>query len=124
MRLSEVVSPAGATPPDDPARFVVSYRTLRRCIGIVGLALPLVLLASHVLGLVPGALPGSMSAFYYTRMGPYFVGTLCALGVFLFSYRYAPRDNWLSNIASFFVIFVDRRPTPAPRTPRSPVRSN
>ena len=111
MKLVESLRPAAAEPPDDPSQLVLSYLSLRRCVGLVGLALPVVLYGSHFLGLVPGPLPDSMSAFYYTRMAPYFIGTLCALGVFLFSYRYARSDNRLSNIASVFVTFVALCPT-------------
>jgi hypothetical protein len=39
---------------------------------------------------------GSISAYYYSGMRNYFVGTMCALAVFFFSYKYAPRDNFLA----------------------------
>jgi hypothetical protein len=54
---------------------------------------------------------GSISAYYYTGMRNYFVGTLCALAVFLFSYRYAPRDNFLSNLASLLALGIVFFPT-------------
>jgi hypothetical protein len=44
-------------------------------------------------------------------MRSYFVGTLCALAVFLFSYRYAPRDNFLSTFAGIFALGVVFFPT-------------
>ncbi|MFI5101315.1 MAG: DUF998 domain-containing protein [Actinomycetes bacterium] len=119
MKLADVLREPGATPPDDPAQLALSYRNLRKCVGVVGLALPTVLLLAHLVGFVPGDLPGSISAFYYTRMGAYFVGSLCALGVFLFSYRYAKRDNWLSNVASVFVIFVALCPTASDTGPHN-----
>src|SRR2546421_1522204 len=88
---------ADTTPPSDEADRVLSYMGIRVSVGIVGFALPLVLFTSHFF-FGSHHLPGSISAFYYTPMRNYFVGTLFALGVFLFSYRYAPRDNVLSGL--------------------------
>jgi hypothetical protein len=98
------------TPPPQDDEFVLSYLGLRRAVGIIGLALPVVLLVVGWL-LDDGPMPGSMSAYYYTSMRNYFVGTLCALAVFLFSYKYAPRDNFLSTIASLCALGVVFFPT-------------
>jgi hypothetical protein len=100
-------------PPSDERLFVLSYMGLRRAVGVIGLALPIALLVGKPL-LDGGGMQGSISAYYYTGMRNYFVGTLCALAVFLFSYRYAPHDNFLSNIASVFALGVVFFPT----TPR------
>jgi hypothetical protein len=79
-------------------------------VGIIGLALPIALLVGKPL-VDGGDMLGSISAYYYTEMRNYFVGTLCALAVFLFSYRYAPRDNFLSTLASLFALGVVFFPT-------------
>lgn len=103
-------NPASPQPPQDPA--VISYKSLRRCLGLLGFALPTVLLfATRVDDRVSKPMPGSISSFYYTHMGPYLIGTLCALGIFLFCYRYATTDNWLSNVAGVAVTFVALCPT-------------
>ena len=39
MKLVESLRPAAAEPPDDPSQLVLSYLSLRRCVGLVGLAL-------------------------------------------------------------------------------------
>ena len=104
---------ADTTPSSDEANRVLSYMGLRVSVGVVGFALPIVLFTSHFF-FGSHHLPGSISAFYYTPMRNYFVGTLFALGVLLFSYRYAPRDNVLSGLASFLIVFVALCPT-APR---------
>jgi hypothetical protein len=111
IQLVKAFQAGGDEPLPDPDQSAISYRGLRRCVGIVGFALPFVLLVSVWTGFVPQPMPGSISAFYYTRMGPYFIGSLCALGVFLFSYRYALRDNVLSNVASIAITFVALCPT-------------
>jgi hypothetical protein len=70
---------------------VVGYLTLRKLVGAVGMALPVVLSLSSLLPEVGDQ--GSMSAYYHTPMRDIFVGALCAIGVFLFVYRgYDPRD--------------------------------
>jgi hypothetical protein len=100
-------------PPSDESNYVLSYKGLRKAVGIIGIALPIGLLVGKPL-VDGGGMLGSISAYYYTGMQNYFVGTLCALAVFFFSYRYAPRDNFLSTLASLFAFGVVFFPT----TPR------
>jgi hypothetical protein len=100
-------------PPSDEANYVLSYKGLRKGVGIIGILLPIVLLVGKPL-VDGGGMLGSISAYYYTGMQNYFVGTLCALAVFFFSYRYAPRDNFLSTLVSLFALGVVFFPT----TPR------
>ncbi|MGE0638948.1 MAG: DUF998 domain-containing protein [Thermoanaerobaculia bacterium] len=97
---------------------VVSYLALRRAIGIVGVALPFVL----ALGTVAAGGSGiqrSVSAYYYTAMGDVLVGSLCAIGVFLYSYEgYDRRDDIAGNLACLFAVGVALCPT----TPASGAR--
>ncbi len=94
---------------------VLSYLTLRKSIGILGLALPFVLALGKVLIQGPG-IERSMSAYYYTSMGNVFVGTLCAIGVFLFSYRgYERVDDLAGKVACLFAVGTALLPT-APLT--------
>jgi hypothetical protein len=88
------------TEPDtkkDPR--VVTYHTLRKAIGIVGFALPFLLVIGNALfQIVQGEVPGigdSISGYYYTVMGGVLVGSLCAIGVFLFSYIGYDDPDWL-----------------------------
>jgi hypothetical protein len=60
---------------------------LRKGIGFLGLALPIVLILSKI-WLDEGGIQGSISAYYYTTMRDYFGGTMCAMGILLASYRY------------------------------------
>lgn len=65
---------------------VISYLMLRNAIGIIGILLPFVLVFGNMLyrGFV---LEDSISSYYYTVMRDVLVGSLCAIGVFLFSYK-------------------------------------
>jgi hypothetical protein len=59
---------------------------LRNAIGIIGILLPFVLAFGNMLfrGFV---IQDSISSYYYTPMRDVLVGSLCAIGVFLFSYK-------------------------------------
>lgn len=65
---------------------VFSYLTLRKTIGILGLSFPF-LLSLGGLVLFGTELQQSVSFYYHTRMGDAFVGILCVIGFFLFSYK-------------------------------------
>jgi hypothetical protein len=60
----------------------------------------------------------SISAYYYSRTGNVFVGSLCALAIFFFSYEYPLRqgfrlDRLLSCVAGLMAIGVALFPTPS-----------
>lgn len=88
----------------------MSYLGLRKGIGFLGLTLPIVLILGKIL-LDGGGIRGSISGYYYTVMRDYFVGTMCAMGVFLTSYRYRREDNYLSNAIAVFAVGVALFPT-------------
>ncbi|TWT87914.1 hypothetical protein [Neorhodopirellula pilleata] len=83
--------------PERASTLVASYLTIRRAVGLSGLALPLVLLVG---GWIAGvSVQENMSSYYHTPMRDIFVGTLCAIGVFLFCYQgYDRIENWTANI--------------------------
>lgn len=80
---------------------VLSYVGIRRAIGVSGLLLPVML--GPVGWLFFGVeIQDSMSAYYHTAMRDVFVGTLCAMGIFLFCYRgYDRIENWTANVGCF-----------------------
>ncbi len=84
---------------------VRSYLTLRKSVGIIGISLPFVLVFGKWLFESPG-IQYSISAYYYTGMRNIFVGSLCAIGVFLFSYRGYKSDGPTGILASIFSIGV------------------
>ncbi|GAA3586471.1 DUF998 domain-containing protein [Amycolatopsis ultiminotia] len=91
--------------------FVRSYLFLRRAIGVLGIALPIVVIVGKQL-LEGGDLLGSLSSYYYSDLRNVFVGTLCAIGVFLISYRgYGLIDDIAATIAAVAGIGVALFPT-------------
>jgi hypothetical protein len=66
-----------------------TVRRLRLWVGVMGIALPLVIGIGHALQVGEAVLLDSISGAYYTEMRDIFVGSLCAIGVFLICYRYA-----------------------------------
>jgi hypothetical protein len=100
------------TPYSDPnePEAAISYRNLRRAIGLLALALPVVLLLGWWI-LDSVAQPDSISAYYYTHERDYFVGTMWAIGVFLVFYRYAPRDNVFSTVLGVLAVAISLFPT-------------
>lgn len=75
---------------------VHSYLFLRRAIGLIGLALPFVLILGKQL-VQGGDLLGSLSSYYYTDLRDVLVGAMCAVGVFLLAYY---GHDYVDNIAS------------------------
>jgi len=89
----------------------LSYLGLRKAIGIIGFALPFVLAFGKRLLQGPG-IQDSISCYYYTDMGNVFVGSLCAIGVFLMSYRgYERSDELAGRLACAFAVGVALFPT-------------
>ena len=113
------------------------YRT---AIGVLGASLPVILIGASVFGLLDTRdLQTSISAYYWTAMRDWFVGTLFVIGVFLFFYTYTPHndgfdartkyqsvrngaaDAWLGKLAGIAAILVALLPTePPPSTVQPP----
>jgi hypothetical protein len=91
---------------------VVSFVIIRRAVGILGIALPVVLYAGTCLISNCPQLKTSISAYYFTIMGTYFTGTLCAVGLFMFTYRGCYRNEQVAtNIASVLAVGTALFPT-------------
>ena len=87
---------------------------LHRLIGGLSISLPLVLTIGNFIsaGTPP---PGSLSGYYYTDMRNFFIGGLCALGVFLLAYRGPERlDTLITDCAGTSLIMVALCPTRPP----------
>ncbi len=102
---------------------VISYLRLRKAVGIIGIALPFVLAVGKSL-LEGSGIESSISSYYHTVMRDVFVGSLCAIAVFLMSYRgYQRKDQIASNLASVSALGIalfpttrDLNPTPTATT--------
>jgi len=92
----------------DPGQsLLIHYLTLRKSIGILGIFLPFVLVFGVRILTNCHILQDSISDYYYTKMGHYMTGTLCAVSLFLFSYKgYDKRDLWAGRAASIFALGV------------------
>lgn len=110
---------------------LLSYHFIRRAVGILGISLPVVLLFGLLLLTDCHEIEGSISKYYHTIMRNFLVGVLCAVALFLFSYRgYKLKiekrkstedktkrkkppinDNWAGNFAGIFALGVAFFPT-------------
>ncbi|SHF36336.1 hypothetical protein [Pedobacter caeni] len=80
---------------------LISFLTIRRSIGILGIGLPFALLIfSYIFGCE--VMQPSISHYYYTSVGALFVGILSAVGLFLISYKgFSALDDFATNLAGF-----------------------
>src|SRR6266498_3589357 len=83
---------------------VLSYLDLRKAIGIIGMALPFVLAFGKIIIESPG-IQSSISSYYYTVMRDVFVGSLCAIAVFLLSYRGYERQDNIAGVLAGLLAF-------------------
>jgi hypothetical protein len=94
---------------------VLSYLGVRRGVGLLSLALPVVLVVGTI-WLDGGGPRDSLSAYYFTVMRDYFVGTNCAMAALLVCYRYQRADSHLSTAAALFAVGLALLPTTEPGT--------
>jgi len=101
-----------------PAPLIMSYLLMRVLIGVIAVLLPFALiLANWIIG---HGVQSSVSGYYYTPMRNIFVGSLCAIGVFLISYDgYDLADRAITDVAGLCAICIACFPTtPAEPTAR------
>ena len=85
---------------------VISFLTLRKFIGILGITFPFVLALGAALFFGTG-IQRAISNFYYTGMRDVFVGTLFVIGFFMLSYKgYDRRDAIAGRIACVFAVGI------------------
>ena len=81
-------------------------------IGIIGVALPIVLIFGRMILEGRLGILDSMSAYHQSVMRDVFVGSLWAIGICLICYRYDHLDDIVSTIAGAFAILVALFPNP------------
>jgi uncharacterized membrane protein YobD (UPF0266 family) len=90
---------------------IISYLTMRRLIGILGISLPFIVILGGFTQGEPG-LQGSISGYYYTNMRDFFVGILSGVALFLLSYRgYETIDDIVANMSGMFALGMIFFPT-------------
>lgn len=84
---------------------ILSYLGMRELAGWVGVILPLALALGNWPG--NGRLEGSISAYYFTRMGAWFAGSLWVIGFFMVSCRgYDKWDELSGRLSGCFALGV------------------
>ncbi|MFI5832577.1 DUF998 domain-containing protein [Micromonospora sp. NPDC051300] len=101
------MNPGSHKPPQD----AVTVRHLRLGVGSVGLALPVVLVVGHMAATRRLTLLDSLSGYYHSEMRDVFVGSMCAVGVFLIGYRYRRPEDVLGTVAGVLAVTVALFPT-------------
>ncbi|MEE9428893.1 MAG: hypothetical protein V3V25_12175 [Paracoccaceae bacterium] len=95
----------------DRNELVSSYLEVRKFIGFIGISLPIFLLLFSVIADGTGP-KDSISAYYYSGGREILVGSLFAIGVFLFSYKgfdkdkRKPTDKFVSRMAAIGAIGI------------------
>jgi hypothetical protein len=98
-----------ANQPNDS--MVLSYLALRKAVGAIGILLPFVLVVGHFFE-VGLKIEASISAYYWTNMRDVFVGSLCAIAVFLASYHGPEKaDDIAGDLACVSALGVALVPT-------------
>jgi len=93
--------------PGTQDSLVLSYLDMRKIVGFIGVALPFALAIGAGQGL-----QRTISNYYYTDMRNLFVGSLCAMGVFLISTKgYDRRDRIAGALSGIFAFVVALLPT-------------
>lgn len=101
-----VVSPSDSE-PDPPS--ALSYFAERRAAGYIGIALPVLVLLYDRIAM--SCVPSSISGSYHTDARNIFVGSLCAVGVFLVCSIGYKEDKWWSILAGVLAVTVAFCPT-------------
>jgi hypothetical protein len=95
-----------------PSELIHSYLDLRNSLGWIGILLPFVLMIGMHFLFDGNAIQKTISQYYYTGMRDVLVGSLCAIGLFLFFYKgYTKWENRAANLAAFFAIGIAWFPT-------------
>jgi hypothetical protein len=89
-----------------------SYLSLRKAVGWIGILLPFVLILGSSLVFREKPVLKTISLYYHSGMRDVFVGSICAIALFLFFYRgYDKMDNRAGNLAGFFALGIALFPT-------------
>jgi hypothetical protein len=92
---------------EDGDRVLVSYLTLRKVVGLLGVLLPVLLAIWGFLLCGCAELRPSISDYYGMRTRDLLVGVLFTIAWFLFTYRgYERKDNVAGNLACLFALGV------------------
>ena len=105
--------PSGRDGDRTGALYVGSYLVLRLLIGFIGILLPMALYLGDAVIRQTWRPRNSLSAYYHSDLRDVFVGSLCAIAVFLVTYMVFHRnlDNLFSTVAGITALGVALFPT-------------
>ena len=87
--------------------FVISYLTLRKSVGVLGMALPFILAIGYFILDKDFRILNSISTYYHYHIGNALVGILCGFALFLFAYRgHDKRDNIAGHLGCIFALGI------------------
>ncbi len=90
----------------------ISYKTIRKWVGILGLILTALLVTGTLIFGKCDGIRQSVSSYYYTLMGNFLTGILCAVALFMFTYKgYTTADGIWAKIAGFGALVTAIFPT-------------
>jgi hypothetical protein len=122
ISLTPAPAPASAR-SGEQTLYLRSYLMMRTVVGVIGLALPILLVTGDLVLLDGDVLPrGSLSAYYHSGMRDVFVATLGVAAIFLVTYKVMEHnlDNLLSTVAGVAALGVAVFPTNRPGGSDSP----
>ncbi len=92
--------------------YLIPYSQLRKTLGYLGLLFPILLIViDNIFGDIIRILP-TVSDYYHTGMRDFFVGTLCAIGIFLYTHKGHKNQDWkLMSFCGLMAIGVAFFPT-------------
>lgn len=117
-KLSELAAFMQVDYKDDKGLWLTGTASLRKIIGVLGMALPLLLYGGLAIFCgITSPLP-SISHYYYTRVDSIFIIVISLMAIFLIVYKgKEPIDFWVSSIAGIFAFCVLLFPTDNISTP-------
>ncbi|MBS1614834.1 MAG: DUF998 domain-containing protein, partial [Bacteroidetes bacterium] len=97
-----------------PDSLLISYLTLRQAVGWLAILLvPAMVFGDMLLGHTH-YIRVSVSAYYHSSVRDEYVGIICCIALFLFSYNgYSKQDSIFSKLAGFFALCIALLPTSA-----------
>ncbi|MEO6695717.1 MAG: hypothetical protein ABIY50_12770, partial [Ignavibacteria bacterium] len=108
--------------PEKQNQLIISYLTLRRLLGFLGLLLPFILMLGVFFFGKCFIVEATVSQYYYTVMGDVFVGLLFTISFFLITYKgYDKIDNIVTNIAGVFAICIALFPSTIEKNAGCPI---
>jgi hypothetical protein len=91
---------------------LIPFLWIRRGIGFLGIIFPLILWLGNKIFSGCDTILGSVSDYYHSHMHDVFVGILCVIALFLFTYRGPEsKDNIAANLACIFALGIAFFPT-------------